>query len=313
MRILVVGAGAIGGYFGGRLSDAGADVTFLVRARRAEQLARTGLVIRSKLGDVELPDPATVTADRLAAPFDLIILSSKAFGLEQAMADLAPAVGPDTAFLPLLNGMRHLDRLDHRFGAERVLGGLCATSTTLDADGRVLHLNEIHQLTFGERDGSDSERVRAIAETMAPAKFALRTSSRILQEMWQKWVFLATLAGSTCLMRAPVGDITAAGGGATVIEALFEECRAIAAGAGYPPQGKWLEQMRAMLLQPGSTFAASMMRDVEHGFETEADHVLGDLIARRPDLGGGFSVLGLAYTHLRAYAARRQRETPAAA
>jgi 2-dehydropantoate 2-reductase len=116
MRVLVVGAGAIGGYFGGRLLEAGRDVTFLVRPRRAAELAQTGLVIRSKLGDMNLPAPPTVTSDTLRQAFDLVILSCKAYDLDDAMTSFAPAVGPETVILPLLNGMRHLDALEARFG-----------------------------------------------------------------------------------------------------------------------------------------------------------------------------------------------------
>src|ERR1700730_494583 len=136
MRILVVGAGGIGGYFGGRLLEAGRDVTLLVRPRRAAELARTGLSIRSPLGDVHVPAPPTVSAERLAGAFDLVLLSCKAYDLEGAMDSVAPAVGADTAILPLLNGMRHLDLLEARFGAGKVLGGQCLISTVLDVDGR---------------------------------------------------------------------------------------------------------------------------------------------------------------------------------
>src|SRR5215469_16190632 len=206
MKILMVGAGATGGYFGGRLLEAGQDVTFLVRAKRAESLARTGLVIRSATGDATAPSPTTIQANALREPFDLIIVSCKAYHLPQVIDDMAPAVGPQTTILPVLNGMRHLDLLDARFGAERVLGGQCVIAATLDADGAVRHLNTSHSLTFGERDGSRSARVERIAQAMAGARFEPRLSTTILQDMWDKWVFLASLAGITCLMRAAVGD-----------------------------------------------------------------------------------------------------------
>ena len=132
MRILVVGAGAIGGYFGGRLLQAGNDVTFLVRPKRASELASAGLVIKSPGGDVTLKNPPTVQADKLAETFDVVLLSCKAFDLEDAIKSFAPAVGPQTAIIPLLNGMLHLNVLDQKFGADRVLGGLCAIAVTLN-------------------------------------------------------------------------------------------------------------------------------------------------------------------------------------
>ncbi|HBK06814.1 MAG TPA: oxidoreductase, partial [Acetobacteraceae bacterium] len=167
MRILVVGAGAIGGYFGGRLLQAGRDVTFLVRPKRAAELARDGLVIKSPNGDVKLKNPPTVQADKLAEKFDVVLLSCKAFDLDDAIRSFAPAVGPKTAIIPLLNGMLHLDVLDRKFGHERVLGGLCAIAATLNEKREIVQLAPMQSLGFGERDGKLSDRVRTIAEVMA--------------------------------------------------------------------------------------------------------------------------------------------------
>ena len=196
MRILVVGAGAIGGYFGGRMLQAGADVTFLVRQRRAAELAAAGLVIKSPLGDVTLKNPPAVQADKLTEKFDVVLLSCKAFDLDDAIKSFAPAVGPNTAILPLLNGMRHLESLDAQFGRERVLGGLCAIAVTLNEKREVVHLQPLQSLTFGERDGRMTDRVRAIAEILAKGNFGSKTSEEIILEMWEKWVFLASLAAS---------------------------------------------------------------------------------------------------------------------
>jgi len=309
MRILVVGAGATGGYFGGRLLQAGQDVTFLVREKRAQRLAQHGLHIRSALGDADIAAPPTVTAATLREPFDLVLLSCKAWDLPQAIEDIAPAVGEHSAVLPILNGMRQLDLLDARFGADRVLGGQCVIAATLDADGTVRHLNRSHSLGFGERDGGDSARVRRIAQALARANFESRASSHVVQDMWDKWVFLASLAGITCLMRAPVGDIVAAPGGRDAALALLDDCRRVAAGCGHEPRETVIERARGMLTEAGSTFSASMMRDLEQGHRVEADHVIGDLLARGEAQGVETPLLRLAYAHLKAYEARRARST----
>src|SRR3954463_6215041 len=193
MRILVVGAGAIGGYFGGRLLQAGRDVTFLVRPKRASELASNGLVIKSPAGDVALTNPPTVQADKLGEKFDVVLLSCKAFDLADAIKSFAPAVGPNTTIIPLLNGMSHLDVLDEKFGGERVLGGLCAIAATLNEAREVVQLAPMQSLNFGERDGVTSERVGAIAEIFAGGKFGAAASEHIIQDMWEKWVFLASL------------------------------------------------------------------------------------------------------------------------
>ena len=307
MRVLVVGAGATGGYFGGRLLQAGCDVTFLVHERRARQLARDGLRIRSELGNADLPAPPTVTAATLRDTFDVVLLSCKAWGLAQAIEDIAPAVGEHGAVLPILNGMRQLDQLDARFGAAHVLGGQCAIAATLAADGTVHHLNRVHVLGFGERDGSESPRVRELAQAMARANFDGRASHHIVQDMWDKWVFLASLAGITCLMRAPVGDIVAAPGGRAATLALLDDCRRVAAACGYEPADKVIDRAASMLTEAGSAFSASMMRDLENGGRIEADHVIGDLLARGAMHGVDTPLLQLAYAHLKAYESRRAR------
>ena len=316
MRTLVVGAGATGGYFGARLAESGADVTFLVRPARAEKLAAQGLVVASPLGDLRLADPRTITADRLgrADPFDLVLLSCKAYDLDAAMTDLAPAVGVGTAVLPVLNGMAHLDALDARFGAGRVLGGCCAIAAMLMPDGAVRHMSELCSITYGERDGSRSGRIAAVDALMQGAerspKFQARASDAILLEMWEKWVFLATLAGATTLTRAAVGDIVAAPGGADLIAALHAECTGVAAASGYAPREAVAQRARAQLTAAGSTFTASMLRDIEGRGRIEADHVIGDLLGRGRQLApeAGYPVLERVYTALKTYEARRARE-----
>jgi 2-dehydropantoate 2-reductase len=305
MRILVVGAGAIGGYFGGRLLQAGRDVTFLVRPRRAGELADAGLVIKSPNGDVTLKNPPAVQADKLTEKFDVVLLSCKAYDLDDAIKSFAPAVGPQTAIIPLLNGMRHLDVLDNKFGRERVLGGLCGIAVTLNEHREVVQLAPLQWLTFGERDGKMSERVKAIAEVMESGKFGAVASEQVLQDMWEKWVFLASLAASTCLMRSAVGNILAAPGGKDFILGMFDECSAVAAAEGYAPRAPFLERTRGMLTAEGSQMTASMFRDIKVGAPVEADHVIGDLVARGDAAKVPVPRLRTAYTHLKVYEGQR--------
>jgi 2-dehydropantoate 2-reductase len=307
MKTLVVGAGGIGGYFGGKLLQAGRDVTFLVRPRRKAQLAQTGLVIKSPKGDVHIPSPPTVTADQLDTPFDLVLLSCKANDLDDAIKSFAPAVGPETVILPLLNGMAHIDTLSARFGAKAVFGGQCLISLTTDAEGRVLHLNDTQLLSFGELDGSRSPRADAIAKELSGAGFDPRLSETILQDMWEKWVFIATSAGITCLMRAAVGDIITAGSMSLTLD-LLAECTAIAARNGHKPGEAAAQRNNAMFTAAGSLLTASMLRDIERGAPVEADHVIGDLI-RRGD--GQSPLLRIVLAHLKSYEARRARQAAA--
>jgi 2-dehydropantoate 2-reductase len=305
MRILVVGAGAIGGYFGGRLLQAGRDVTFLVRPKRASELATKGLVIKSPNGDATLQNPPTVQADRLSEKFDVVLLSCKAFDLDDAINSFAPAVGPKTAILPLLNGMRHLNVLDEKFGPKAVLGGLCAIAVTLNEHREVVQLAPMQSLGFGEREAKVSDRVRSIGEIMSSGKFGAAVSEQVIQDMWEKWVFLASLAASTSLMRAPVGHILAAPNGKDFILGMLEECSAVAAAEGYAPAGPFFERVRGMLTAEGSQLTASMFRDIKAGARIEADHVIGDLMARGDAAKVPVPKLRTAYTHLKAYESQR--------
>jgi 2-dehydropantoate 2-reductase len=312
MRVLVVGAGAIGGYFGGRLLQAGRDVTFLVRPERAEQIRKNGFAVRVL---DQRPDELAVRAivsEQIEAPYDLVLVTCKAYDLESAMDGFAPAVGPETAILPLLNGLRHLDILSERFGPSRLLGGQCVITARLDERGHAVLLGPMQVLTFGELNGAPSKRTDAIAATMQGAGFTVQVSNMILLEMWEKWVLLATFAGMTCLMRGVV-DIVAAGA-TGLTEALLDECRRIAASQNQMIRPDVLQRIRGLLTQANSTAAASMLRDLERGARTEADHVLGDLLQRESGLGiTSPSLMRIADLHLKTYEARRAREgTPSA-
>ncbi|MBR0812028.1 2-dehydropantoate 2-reductase [Bradyrhizobium diazoefficiens] len=305
MRILVVGAGAIGGYFGGRLLQAGRDVTFLVRPRRAGELASDGLVIKSPNGDVTLKNPPTVQADTLKDKFDVVLLSCKAFDLDDAIKSFAAAVGPNTAIIPMLNGMKHLDTLDAKFGKERVLGGLCAIAATLNELREVVQLQPMQSINYGERDGKLSDRVKAIDEAFKSGIAGATASQNIMQDMWEKWVFLSSLAASTSLMRTSVGNILAAPGGRDFLLGMLDETSAIAAASGYTPGGPFFERVKGLLTTEGSPMTASMFRDIKAGLPVEADHVIGDLVARADAAKVPVPKLRIAYTHLKAYEKQR--------
>ena len=308
MRILVLGAGGIGGYFGGRLAEAGADVTFLVRPGRAAQLARDGLVVKSPLGDIQRA-VRFVAAEGLAddGRHDVLLLTCKAYDLEAAIATVAPAVAAGAVILPLLNGMRHLDRLDLAFGPAAVLGGLCQIAATLTPTGEVQHLNRLSVLIFGPRAPGQDRIAADFAASAQGAKFDLRLSDDVLQDMWEKFVMLATMAGMTCLMRGSVGDIMQADDGEALMLEMLEECDLVAHAAGHRCREDFLARARALLTERGSTFAASMLRDVERGGPTEAAHVVGDMLARAREARLPSQMLRVAWCHLQTHEARRPR------
>lgn len=302
MKILVLGAGAIGGYFGGRLVQAGGDVAFLVRERRAQQLRENGLVVRSPHGDFTVSVRALLPS-QLDAPFDLIVLTCKAWDLESAIEAIGPAVGASTCVLPLLNGIAHIERLITAFGAERVAGGSCAIPATLTADGEVVQLGAFHSIVFGRLPGTSAdaqpklEALRALyAKTPVPAEL----SDDMTTALWEKFVGLASLAAMTCLMRAPVGAILSTDGGPALTAEAFEACRRTAEAAGSPPRQAALDRFRAMLTDPTSTLTASMLRDLESGGRTEGAHIVGDMLRRAEAAGIEPGPLRAAWCHLQA-------------
>ena len=303
MRLLILGAGATGGYFGARLAQAGVDVSFLLRPARAQRVREQGLRLRSPLGDAQLA-VNVLTAAQLAdaVPFDLVLLSCKAYDLDSAIAAIAPAVGADTSVLPILNGLAHYPLLDARFGRERVLGGLCFISAVLANDGAIDHLAPAARLTFGERDqATPSPRVQALAAACERAGIDHLASTAIADEQWIKYSFLATLAAATCLMRSDIGGIVAAQGGVDFINQLHAQCLAVAAASGHPVSAKAAAIARRSLTEPGSSMKASMLRDLEAGRQVEAMQIVGDLVARADALGIDVPLLRTAWVALQAY------------
>ena len=277
MRILVLGAGGVGGYFGGRLAAAGVDIDFLVRPARAAALAKTGLVIRSPLGDARIDIRALTEVSR---PYDAVLLACKAYDLDSAISAIAPAVGPGTVVVPLLNGLKHQDVLSARFGAERVLGGLCQIGVTLGEGGEIVHLNPLQRLIIGARTAAQGEVASRLHTELLRGGFKPQLSDDIEQELWDKFVFLTAYAALTTLMRAPIGAIMMADDGPALGREMLAECVATAAANGQAPSPDARDRMEKMTTERGSPGTASMFRDLQNGGRTEHEHIIGDMLAR---------------------------------
>ena len=307
--ILVVGAGATGGFFGALLAKRGRDVTFLVRPPRAAALRQHGLRVTGQ-GHDDVIDAKVVTARDLAGPFDLVLLSVKATGLAEALDDLAPAVGPDTAVVPFLNGLDHMRVLNERFGPQRVLGGVVVVATTLAADGTIVQLAPGASLTIGEQDGPPTARTEGIAALLSGAGFTFDVTSDIVSAMWRKWVFIASIGALTCLFRGTIGEVAAAPGGSEVGPAILGEAASVAAAAGHPLPPPDRDALIRLLTDPGSPMTSSLYRDLQAGRGTEVEQILGDLISRARALGIATPVLDLATLALRVHQRRIHNSPP---
>ncbi|NUS56802.1 MAG: 2-dehydropantoate 2-reductase [Streptomycetaceae bacterium] len=300
MRTLVVGAGATGGFFGAHLHEAGRDVTFLVRPRRAEVLRERGLRIVGTGPDIVVT-PKLVTASEVDGPYDLVLLSVKATALTSALKDLTAAVGTRTTVVPFLNGMAHLDALNDAYGREVVLGGVVRVITTLSDDGDIVQLAPLADIAVGEQDGGRSERVGRVAAVLGEAGFDFAVSDDILAAMWHKWVFISTLGALNTLARGTVGEAVAVPGGDTLGRRLAAEGASVAAAAGHPVPQSTLDSIGAFTSRAGSADTASLYRDLAAGRPTEVEQILGDLTARARRFGMDTPLLDLATLQLRVH------------
>jgi 2-dehydropantoate 2-reductase len=305
MKILIVGAGAIGGYFGGRLLEKGEDVTFLVRERRRQQLQEHGLKVESIHGNLHFEEPKTIVSGENAVPYDVILVSTKSYDLAGAVESIRPYVGEETMILPLLNGIAHLDVLTDAFGAEKVLGGLCFIETTLDENGNVVQSSPIHDLIFGERNGETTARIQRLQSTFADTKAAFRLSENIEQEMWHKYLFITSLSGITSLFRSPIGPIREQQQGISTIRSLISETIAIMNKLDAPIAGNMVEATFARLNEIGFMMKSSLQRDMEKSMPTEGNHLFGYLLEKASKYGLPAPVLSAIYANVEIYERNR--------
>jgi 2-dehydropantoate 2-reductase len=299
VRALVVGAGSVGGYFGGRLAAAGRDVTFLVRPRRAAQLA-DGLTIISKGQETRVAARA-IEKGEAAGEFDVILLAIKAYQLEAAVEDFGAYVSQRTVILPVLNGMKHVDILRSRFGLPHVIGGVAKIASSLDERGRIVDHADFHDLAYGEWSRERSDRILALDQFMTGAGFEARLATDIEREMWEKWAMLASLGAITCLLDGDIGQVARARGGIDLVKSLFGEVVAVISAAWRPLSDPFKAQVLSLLTDRGSSLTSSMYRDMKGDNPVEADQIIGDLVVRATAKAINTPLLSTALTRLKVY------------
>ncbi|MEC5318136.1 ketopantoate reductase family protein [Brenneria populi subsp. brevivirga] len=304
MRVLVVGAGATGGFFGARLAQAGRDVTFLLREKRAAEVRKSGLQVMSPHGDFSF-QPNVILAKDLTPTFDLILLTVKSYALAAALEDIAPAVGAGTAIMPILNGMRHLGVIRERFGAEAPIGALCRVDATLDENGYIRQLSAIQQIVYGEISGETTPRIQQIDALFQNIGVAAKLSGDIMRDMWEKWLFLSSLGAIACLMRGNIGQVAAAEGGKAFATALIHEVAATMKASGYVERKEMVDGIIHALTDENSRQTSSMYRDMMAGLPVEADQIIGHLVSLAASHRLHTPLLNAAYTRLAVYQQNR--------
>ena len=304
MRVIILGAGGVGGYLGARLMTGGADVTFLTRDARAATLAANGLVVKSPLGDFAAPVKVIPAGTIPETAPDAVLLACKEPALAEAIAAVTPLLGPQTRLLPLLNGVRHIDLLAARFPQTPLLGGIVHGAADLRPDGAIEHLSSFMTVITGPVATASDPVADEIVARMRAAGVDAYATHEIRQDMWNKFVFLAAFAGITCLMRASIGTILQTDHGRARILHLLEETRSVGIAEGFAPPETLMDEYRTLLTTEGSPLTSSMLRDIANGRRTEGAHILGDMLerARRHELPA--PVLAIAAAHVQAYERR---------
>lgn len=300
MKILIVGAGAIGGYFGSRLLEKGEDVTFLVRDRRKKELESTGLNIESVNGDCRLT-PQLITKNSEPEAYDVVLLSTKSYQLAGAIEDVRLFVGENTMVLPLLNGIAHVDQLVEAFGEQSVIGGLCFVEATLDDKGTIIQTSPLNQLVYGERSGEETDRIKRLKDAFDGTKAEFILSDNINQEMWHKYLFITTMSGITTLFEEPIGPIRELDSGQRTIAALLKELEEVMKKSGAPVKQGISDELLTKLNSLGEGMKSSMQRDAEKSRPIEADHLQGYLLDKAHELSVPVPVLETIYTKLKLY------------
>lgn len=300
MRILVLGAGGIGGYFGARLAESGKDVTFLVRSKRKSSIEQNGLVINSVKGNYVF-SPKLITKEETVEPFDVVLLSTKAYHLDGAIEDLKPFIGDQTVIIPLLNGIAHVPQLQQAFGEEKVFGGLCIIETTLDSQGEVNHTSDFDQLIFGELNGDSSNRAKELESAFSGSKAEIILSDSISKDMWHKYLMITVMSSITTLMHAPIGPIRDSEGGKTYIEDMYNEVAQIMRIHRAPISNNIVNNYMKSLDNLSYHFKTSMQRDMEKGLNIEANHIQGYILNLAHQYNFDAPLLRSAYQHLNVY------------
>ncbi|MFB1082904.1 ketopantoate reductase family protein [Jeotgalibacillus sp. JSM ZJ347] len=299
MNVLIAGAGGIGGYFGGRLMEKGQDVTFLVREKRKQQLEKTGLVIESPHGNYK-GSPRLMTKEDRDQTYDAIIITTKAYHLEEVIKDIQPFADESTFILPLLNGIAHMEPLIAVFG-DRVIGGLCFIETTLNEEGHVIQSSPIHDLVYGERDGSISDRIMKLNSVFEGANAGFTLSEKIMQDMWHKYSFITAMSGITSLMRSPVGPTVNIPAAKQTLERLLNEISSVMKAIDAPIADGLPDMQMQKMLEMKEEMKSSMLRDMEKGLETETTHLQGWLLEKAKDHGVDTPILEAAFAHVLIY------------
>lgn len=285
MKIAVMGAGGVGGYFGARLAAGGQDVRFIARGAHLRAIREQGLRVRSPLGDLHLPRPAATDDPAEVGPVDVVLLGVKLWDTESAARRLAPLIGPDTVVISFQNGVTKDEILRDAVGAEHVAGGVCYIAATVAEPGVIRHANTLQKLVFGEYGAAGSARLQAFLEACQGAGIEARISEDIAREIWEKFVFLVGLSATTTATRQPIGRVRAGAASRALLLAVMSEAAAVGRAQGVALAPDFAQDRLAFCDTLPEGMSSSMHHDLQHGHRLELDWLSGEVVRRGRALG----------------------------
>jgi len=280
MRIAVMGAGGVGGYFGARLAEGGSEVAFVARGAHLAAMRERGLNVESELGNAHLSSPPATDDPAEVGPVDLVLFAVKLWDTEAAARAIAPLVGPDTAVVSFQNGVQKDDVLRAAVGEPPVIGGVCYISATIAEPGIIRHTGTLQRLVFGEYDGASSPRVEAFLQACRSAGIDAEISSDVRRAIWEKFVFLTGLAGVTAAARLPVGPVRSNPRTRALLHDAMREVVAVGRAEGIDLAADFADDRLAFCDTLPAEMTASMHRDLECGNALEVEWLSGDVVAR---------------------------------
>lgn len=302
MKIVAMGSGGVGGYFGGRLAASGADVTFIARGEHLKAIERDGLKILSANGDMTLK-PVKATDDPVSIGHaDLVMIAVKLWSTEDAARTIEPLMGPKSAVVTWQNGVVAEDILIKQYGKERVIGGVSNIAALIEAPGVIRHNGAMARLIFAELDGKPSKRIEAFAALCKQAHIEHVVSDDITRAIWQKFIFLASFSGMTCMTRLSIGPVRSDPETRAMLKAALNEVVAIGRAKGVSLPDDQAEQSLAWADNLPPTMVASMLGDLNRGNRLELPWLSGTVVKLGEELGVATPVHKFIYTVLKLHA-----------
>ncbi len=302
MKIAMLGSGGVGGYFGARLAASGQEVSFIARGAHLAAMRQNGLKVKSDLGDVHI-QPANATDDTTTVgPVDTIVIAVKLWDTEDAGRAALAMIGPGTTVVSLQNGVECNDTLGPIVGGGRLIGGIAQIAATIEAPGVISHLGTMGRITIGELGGGTSDRVAALHDACANAGIETAASDDIERVIWEKFVFLVGLSGTTALRRQPVGPIREDEDGRAFLLSVMAETVAVGRAKGIDLDAGFAEKRLRFIDGLPHDMAASMYHDLMNENRLELDWLSGAVVRFGAGLGVATPVNRAIYAALKPFA-----------